>query len=143
MTMEERVMTNLAKPRLYAVVLVGFGVCAIAIAGVGLFGVLAYSVAQRGREIGVRTALGARPTDIVVLVVRQAGLIAVAATTIGLWFAFAAAKSLSGFLYGVGPHDPVSFVAVGVVVIAVSAVACVVPARRAARVDPLSALRSG
>jgi ABC-type antimicrobial peptide transport system permease subunit len=142
MTMEDRVITNLAKPRLYAVVLVGFGFFAIVIAGVGLFGVLAYSVAQRGREIGVRTALGARPGDIVLMVVRQAGLIAVVATTIGLWLAFVAANGLSKFLYGVDPHDPASFAAVGAVVIAVSAVACVVPARRAARVDPLSVLRS-
>ncbi len=84
MTMEDRMLTNLAKPRLYAVVLVGFGACAIVIAGVGLFGVLAYSVAQRQREIGVRSALGARPADIVLLVVRQGGVIAAAATAIGL-----------------------------------------------------------
>lgn len=142
MTMEERVMTTLAKPRLYAVVLVGFGVFAIVIAGVGLFGVLAYSVAQRRREIGVRTALGARPADIVLMVVRQAGLIALAATTVGLWLAFAAAKSLARFLFGVSAHDPVSFAVVGVVVLAASAIACIVPARRAARVDPLTALRS-
>jgi ABC-type antimicrobial peptide transport system permease subunit len=142
MTMDDRVLTNLARPRLYAVVLVVFGACAVAIAGVGLFGVLAYSVAQREREIGVRSALGARPADIVLLVVRQAGAIAVVATTIGLWLAYGAARSLSGFLFGVGPHDPVSFALVGAVVIAVSAVACVVPARRAARVDPLRVLRS-
>ncbi len=142
MTMEDRVLTNLAKPRLYAVVLVAFGACAIVIAGVGLFGVLAYSVAQREREIGVRSALGARPADIVLLVVRQAGAIAAVATTLGLWLAYGAARSLSGFLFGVGPYDPVSFVVVGAVVIAVSAVACVVPARRAARVDPLRVLRS-
>jgi predicted permease len=143
MTMEDRMVTNLAKPRLYAVVLVGFGACAILIAGVGLFGVLAYSVAQRQREIGVRSALGARPADIVLLVVRQAGVIALAATAIGLWLAYASARWLSAFLFGVQPHDPVSFVLVGAVVIAVSAIACVVPARRAARVDPLSVLRSG
>ena len=143
MTMEDRMITNLAKPRLYAVVLVVFGACAIVIAGVGLFGVLAYNVAQRGREIGVRAALGARPADIVLLVVRQAGVIALAATTLGLWLAYAAARSLSTFLYGVGPYDPVSFAVVGAVVLIVSAVACVVPARRAAGVDPLSVLRSG
>ena len=143
MTMEDRVLTNLAKPRLYAVVLVVFGACAIVIAGVGLFGVLAYNVAQRGREIGVRSALGARPADIVLLVVRQAGVIALAATTIGLWLAYASARWLSAFLFGVQPHDPVSFVLVGAVVIAVSAIACIVPARRAASVDPLSVLRSG
>jgi ABC-type antimicrobial peptide transport system permease subunit len=143
MTMEDRMLTNLAKPRLYAVVLVVFGACAIVIAGVGLFGVLAYNVAQRGREIGVRSALGARPADIVLLVVRQAGVIALAATTLGLWLSYAAARSLSTFLYGVRPSDPVSFAVVGAVVLIVSAVACVVPARRAARVDPLTVLRAG
>jgi predicted permease len=142
LTLEDRMLTNLAKPRLYAVVLVVFAACAIVIAGVGLFGVLAYNVAQRGREIGVRSALGARPADIVLLVVRQAGVIALAATTIGLWLAYASARWLSAFLFGVQPHDPVSFVLVGAVVIAVSAIACIVPARRAARVDPLSVLRS-
>jgi len=136
-------ITNLAKPRLYAVVLVVFGACAIVIAGVGLFGVLAYNVAQRGREIGVRSALGARPADIVLLVVRQASVIALVATTIGLWLAYGSTRWLSGFLFGVQPHDPVSFVLVGAVVIGVSAAACVVPARRAARVDPLSVLKAG
>lgn len=142
MTMEDRVMTTLAKPRLYAVVLAGFGIFAVVIAGVGLFGVLSYSVAQRAREIGVRTALGATSSDIVRMVLRQVALIAVAGTAIGLWLASAAAKSLSAFLYGVGAHDLTSFVAVAVLLAIVSAAASIVPARRAARVDPLSALRA-
>jgi putative ABC transport system permease protein len=140
--MEERVLTNLAMPRLYAVVLAGFGAFAIAIAGVGLFGVLSYSVAQRAREIGVRTALGARTRDIVALVVREAALMAAAGAVIGLWFASAASRSLSRFLYGVGPHDPLTFASVAAVLVVVAAIACVVPAQRAARVDPLAALRS-
>jgi hypothetical protein len=143
MTMEERVMTNLAKPWFYAVVLAGFSLFALAIAGVGLFGVLSYSVAQRAREIGVRTALGAQPADIVRLVLKQVALIAAAGTTVGLWLAFAATKSLSTFLYGVGPHDALTFASVALMLAIVSAIACVVPARRAARVDPLIALRSG
>jgi putative ABC transport system permease protein len=142
MTMEDRVMITLAKPRLYAVVLAGFGIFAVAIAGVGLFGVLSYSVAQRAREIGVRTALGAKPSDIVRMVLRQVALIAVAGTAIGLWLAFAAAKSLSAFLYAVDPHDVLSFVSVAFLLALVSAVASIVPARRAARVDPMSALRA-
>jgi hypothetical protein len=141
MTMDERVMTTLAKPRLYAVVLVGFGAFALAIAGVGLFGVLSYSVAQRAREIGVRTALGARPADIVALVLRQVALIAVAGIGAGVWLAFAASRYLTTVLYGVNPHDRASFIAVPVLLGVVAAVACVVPARRAARVDPLHALR--
>jgi predicted permease len=141
MTMEDRVLTSLAKPRLYAVVLVGFAAFALLIAGVGLFGVLSYSVAQRTREIGVRTALGARARDIIWLVLRQAAIIAVLGIVVGLWTSFAASRYLSTFLYGVDPHDAVSFGAVSVLVMVVTVAACIVPARRAARVDPLQALR--
>jgi putative ABC transport system permease protein len=141
MTMEDRLMTNLAKPRLYAVVLAGFSGFALVIAGVGLFGVLSYSVAQRTREIGVRTALGAQPADVIRLVLRQVAAILVGGVAVGVWVAFAASRSLTTVLYGVGPHDIASFVAVPVVLGIVTAVACVVPARRAAKVDPLTALR--
>jgi len=141
MTMEDRVTTSLAKPRLYAVVLAGFSVFALTIAGVGLFGVLSYSVAQRVREIGVRTALGARTADIVGLVLRQVAAIAAAGITIGLVASYAASRSLGTVLYGVGPHDVLTFVAVPLVLFVVAAVACLVPARRAAQVDPIRALR--
>jgi putative ABC transport system permease protein len=143
MTMEDRVMESLAKPRLYAVVLAWFGVFAVLIAGVGLFGVMSFSVAQRTREIGVRSALGAQARDIVALVLRQAMWIAGAGVAIGLASALAGARLLSSLLHGVSPYDPLTFVAVPVVVALVAAVACVVPARRAARVDPLTALRKG
>jgi hypothetical protein len=142
MTMEDRVMTTLAKPRLYAVVLVGFGAFALLIAGVGMFGVLSYSVAQRSREIGVRTALGATPRSIVALVVRQVAAIWASGMAVGLWLAFAASQSLTKVLYGVNPHDRVSFLVVPALLALVTAVACIVPARRAARMDPLKALRT-
>jgi hypothetical protein len=141
MTMEDRVMTSLARPRTYALLLGTFATFSVLIAGVGLFGVLSYSVAQRSREIGVRTALGARPRDIVGLVVRQALVIAGAGLVVGLAVAGAAVKSLSTFLYGVSTFDAVTFIAVPVALIVVTVVACIVPARRAARVDPLVALR--
>ena len=143
MTMEDRVMTSLAKQRLYAVVLVWFGVFALLIAGVGLFGVLSFSVAQRTREIGVRSALGAQARDIVALVLRQALWIVGSGVVIGLAAALAGVRLLSAFLYGISPHDALTFVAVPIVIVAVAAVACLVPARRAAAVDPLTALRSG
>jgi putative ABC transport system permease protein len=141
MPMEDRVMTSLAKPRLYAVVLVGFAAFALLIAGVGLFGVLSYTVAHRTHEIGVRTALGAQARNIIWLVLRQAAVIAVIGIAVGLWTSFAASRYLSAFLYGVDPHDAVSFGTVSVLVVVVTVAACVVPARRAARVDPLQALR--
>lgn len=143
MTMDDRVMTSLARPRLYAVVLAGFGAFAVLIAGVGLFGVLSFSVAQRTREIGVRSALGAPARHIVALVLRQAFWIVAVGVAIGLAAALAGVRLLSVFLYGISPHDALTFVAVPLVVVAVAAIACVVPARRAAKVDPLTALRTG
>ena len=141
MTMEDRVMTSLARPRLYAVVLVGFAVFALLISGVGVFGVLSYTVALRTREIGVRTALGAQARDIVWLVLRQAAFVAVVGIAVGFWTSFAASRYVSAFLYGVDPHDAVSFGAVPVLLVVVTVAACIVPARRAARVNPLQALR--
>jgi len=140
-TMEQRLLGNLARPRLYAIMLGGFAVFALAIAAVGLFGVLSYTVAQRSREIAVRSALGARPLDIVLLVVGQ-GL---AITGIGLVAGVAAAmiltRSISTFLYGVTVHDRVTFAAVPLLLLVVAAVACLVPARRAAKLDPLRVLK--
>jgi predicted permease len=142
MTMDERVMSSVARPRFYAVLLAAFAIFAVLIAGVGLFGVLSYSVAQRSREIGVRTALGAQPADIVRLVLRQAAAITIGGAAAGMWAAFALVRYLSTFLYGVTTHDVLSFAVVPLVLTVVAAIACVVPARRAARVDPLTALRA-
>jgi predicted permease len=142
MTMEDRVMTSLEKPRLYAVVLAWFGTFALLIAGVGLFGGLSTSVAQRTREIGVRSALGAQPRDIVGLVLGQTLRIVGVGVAIGLAVAFFGVRMLSTFLYGIRPHDGLTFVAVPIVILGVAAVACLLPARRAARVDPLAALRT-
>jgi predicted permease len=142
MSMDDRVMTSLARPRSYALLLGGFALFALAIAGVGLFGVLSYSVAQRTREIGVRTALGAQTYDIVRMVFGQGLAIAGAGVALGLLMSAAAVRALSAFLYGVGAYDAASFVVVPVVLAAVAVVACLVPARRAARVDPLQALRT-
>lgn len=143
MTMEDRVLESLARPRLYAVVLAWFGVFAVLIAGVGLFGVLSFSVAQRTREIGVRSALGAQARDIVGLVLGQALWIVGVGVVIGLALALAGARLLSAFLYGISPYDGLTFAAVPIVIVLVAAVACLVPARRAATVDPLTALRTG
>jgi predicted permease len=143
MTLEDRVMTSLEKPRLYAVVLAWFSMFALLVAGVGLFGVLSFSVAQRTREIGVRAALGAQAHDIVALVLRQALWIVGIGLLVGLGTALAGVRLLSAFLYGIRPHDALTFVAVPIVIVAIAAVACLVPARRAARVDPLTALRAG
>jgi putative ABC transport system permease protein len=141
LTMDDRLMSSLSRPRAYAFVLAAFAAFALTIAAVGLFGVLSYSVAQRSREIGVRTALGARTVDVVRLVLRSA----IAITAVGLVAGLAAAallvETLSKILYGVGPFDAATFVAVPLVLVLVAALACVAPARRAARIDPIRALR--
>ncbi|HSC27673.1 MAG TPA: FtsX-like permease family protein, partial [Vicinamibacterales bacterium] len=139
--MEDRVLTTLAQPRLYAVVLGAFAAFSLAIAGVGLFGVLSYTVAQRSRELAVRMALGARQVDIIRLVVRQ-GL---AVTIGGLGAGIAAATWLTGLLsaelYGVTRGDPLTYGVVPLVVTLVAAAASAGPAWRAARLDPLRILR--
>jgi putative ABC transport system permease protein len=141
MTMEDRLAATLARPRLYAVLLGTFAAFALAIAGVGLFGVLSYTVAQRAREIGVRTALGAQVRDIVGLVIGQSMAIAGAGVAVGLVASFWLTSALQKFLYGVTPHDVLSFSVVAGVLFAVSVLASVVPARRAAKVNPVQVLR--
>ena len=141
LTMEARLRTGLARPRLYAVLLTSLSSLALLIAGVGVFGVLSYNVAQRRREIGVRAALGAQPRDIVMLTIRQGLWITGGGLVIGLGAAVVLVRYLDGLLWGVVPLDPVSFAVVPVVLLAVAAVACWWPARRASRIDPLTALR--
>jgi ABC-type antimicrobial peptide transport system permease subunit len=142
MTLEDRVASTLSRPRLYAVLLGTFAVFALAIAGVGLFGVLSYTVAQRAREIGIRTALGAQVRDIVGLIVGQSVAIAGAGLAVGLVASFWLTGALQSFLFGVTPHDAVSFGTVAVLLLAVSVLASIVPARRAAKVDPVKVLRA-
>jgi len=141
MTMEDKAAVTLSRPRLYAVLLTTFAAFALAIAGVGLFGVLSYTVAQRAREIGVRSALGAQVSDIVGLVLRQSMTIAAAGVGVGLLASLWLTRGLQRFLFGVTPYDLVSFAAVALLLIVVAALASVVPARRAARVDPVKVLR--
>jgi putative ABC transport system permease protein len=141
MTMEDRLMSSLSRPRAYALVLAGVAIFALAIAVVGLFGVVSYSVAQRSREIGVRTALGAQTVDVVALVLRSGMIITAAGLAAGLATAALLVESLSKILYGVGPFDPTTFTVVPLVLALAAALACVGPACRAARIDPIRALR--
>lgn len=141
-TMEDRVMTSLAKPRAYAVVLGGLAALALAIAAVGLFGVLSYTIAQRTREIGVRIALGAQRRDIARLVFRQVAITVGLGVAIGVMVTAVGAGSLSTFLYGIVPHDPMSFAGAILGIVVVTALACAVPLRRALTVDPIRALRA-
>jgi putative ABC transport system permease protein len=142
MTMEDRLLIGLARPRLYTILVGGFAVFALVVAAVGLFGVLSQTVVERSREIAVRSALGARPKDIVRLVVRQGLAITAAGLIAGLVCAGLVARSLSWFLYGITPYDRLTYLGVPLILLAVAMVACLVPARRAARLDPVQVLRS-
>ncbi len=141
MTMDARLSAAVAQPRFYAVFVGFFAALALFLAAFGIYALLSYTVSQRRREIGVRMALGARPGDVVALVVRQgAGLVA-AGAVLGLFGAAASSRLLESFLFGVGADDPLTFVAAPVALVAVALVACWLPGRRAARIHPMDALR--
>jgi predicted permease len=143
MTLEDRLLsTSLARPRLYAVLLLCFAAVAIVVTGVGLFGALSYTVAQRTRELGLRAALGASRRDLVVLVVRQGIGVALAGVAAGLMASLWLTRYIATLLYGVTAGDWLTYVAVPAILLIVAAAACLAPARRAARLDPLRALRS-
>jgi predicted permease len=141
MTMEGRLHRSLARPRLYAMLIDGFSAFALVIAVIGLFGGLSYAVTQRTREIGVRTALGATPLDILSLVMKQGTLLTVAGVVIGLGLAAATGRYFAAALFGVEPLDPATFAIVGTALILTALVACAIPARRAAKIDAIAALR--
>ena len=140
-TMEEQKRRSLYAPRMAATLLGGFGLLALALAALGLYGVLSYSVAQRTREIGVRLALGAQSIDVFRLVVRQGLALAGVGLLVGIGGALALTRLMRSALYGVSPTDPVSFVVVALLLVLVALLACWLPARRATKVDPMIALR--
>jgi len=141
-TMEAEVGATLFPVRASAWLVSGVGLIAMLLAAVGLYGVIAYSVARRTREIGIRMAMGARPWTVVRLVMRQGLTVAVAGLLAGAMLAAFAARLIAGALYGVRTSDPVSWIGAAVVLLGVSALANLVPAWRAARVDPSEALRT-
>jgi len=133
--------TSLAFQRFLMAVLGAFAALALALATVGLYGVIASLVAQRTREIGVRIALGAQARDVLQLVLRQGMLLCAIGVIIGLGAAGALTRLLVNQLYGVSPMDAVTLLGVTVLLVGVGLAACLVPARRASRVDPIVALR--
>jgi putative ABC transport system permease protein len=139
--MEQLVSNSISRPRLYATLLGIFAVVAAALAAIGMYGVMAYSVAQRTREIGIRMALGARPGAVMHLVVREGLVLTAVGLGIGLAAAMMATRYLEGLLFGLTPLDPTTFLAVSVMFAIVATVASYLPARRATCVDPLVALR--
>jgi putative ABC transport system permease protein len=140
-TMDEYVAATVAAPRFNTTLLVIFATVALVLTIVGLYGVMSYSVAQRTNEIGIRMALGAQTRDVLRLIVSQGLKLVLLGLALGLIGAFALMRLISSLLFGVTTKDPVTFAAAAIMLAVVAFLACYIPARRAARIDPLEALR--
>jgi len=125
-----------------AMLLGSLGLLAFVLASMGVYGVMAYSVSQRTRELGIRLALGAQTSQVIHLVLRQGMLLAVVGLVFGLFAAFGSTRLAGSLLYGVNPSDPVIFVGVTSLLGLAALAACYFPARRATRIDPVQALRA-
>jgi len=142
-TMNEVIDSSLALRRFSAELVGVFAVAALLLASVGIYGLLAYMVGQRAQEIGVRIALGAQRNDILKLVLSQGALLAGVGVCVGLILAAIAAPMIAALLYGIRAHDPIVFLAVPLILLGVSFAASYIPARRAAKISPIVALREG
>jgi predicted permease len=139
-TLEDSMQFGSIFERLAATLVGSFGLLAVVLAAVGIYGVVAFATRQRSHEIGIRMALGARKTDVLAMVLRQGLGLALTGVAVGIAAALALTRFLAGLLYGVEPTDPLTFITVSLLLIAVALLACFIPARRAARVDPMTAL---
>jgi putative ABC transport system permease protein len=139
--MESLIGTSVARSRFNTLLLAIFAVVALLLAGVGIYGVMSYLVAQRTREIGVRMALGARATDAIWLIVRRGMVLAIAGMAMGLAASFALTRLMKTLLFDVSATDPLTFAGIPLLLALVALLACLIPARRASKVDPMIALR--
>jgi putative ABC transport system permease protein len=140
-TMEEYLASSVAAPRFNTTLLTIFAAVALVLTIVGLYGVMSYSVAQRTGEIGIRLALGAQTKDVLGMIVKQGLFLVLLGLVIGLVGAFALMRIIAGLLFGVTTKDPFTFVSAAVLLLFVALLACIIPARRATKVDPMDALR--
>ena len=140
-TLDEGLNLQQALPGVGASILGSLGAFGLLLAAIGLYGVMAYVVRQRTHEIGIRLAIGAQIRDVIMLIVKQGMAVCVAGGAIGLVIAFVAAQFLDSVLYGISAADPITFITVPLVLIGVATLACYLPARHAASVDVLRALR--
>jgi predicted permease len=140
-TLADGLRDSIASSRMASALTILFGLIALLLAGVGLYGVISYSVNRRTREIGVRMALGAESRDALWMVIRSGMTMALIGTGIGLIASWAVTRLLRGMLFGVSATDPLTFIIVPLLLSVVTLVACYLPARRAAKMDPLMALR--
>jgi putative ABC transport system permease protein len=141
-TVEDVVAASISQPRFYMTLLAVFAAVALALAAIGIFGVMSYAVSERTREIGIRMALGAPARQVISMVVRQAMSLAGAGLVAGLVSALVLSRTMTSLLFQLSPTDPATFAMVGMVLSGVALAASYLPARRAARVDPMAALRS-
>jgi predicted permease len=141
-TMDDHVRTAYFLPRLAAELFGVFGSIGLILAAVGLYGVMSYSVSRRTREIGIRMAMGAQRSTVERFILRQGFTLAILAVAVGWPAAWALTRLAASFLYGVQPHDPLTFVLTPVFLVAIALAACWIPARRAASVNPTDALRA-
>jgi ABC-type antimicrobial peptide transport system permease subunit len=139
--MESLIGTSLARARFNTLLLTIFAVIALLLASVGIYGVMAYSVSQRTREIGVRMALGARASDVLRMVVRRGMMLSLAGVAIGVAASFALTRLMETMLFNMSVTDPLTFAGAPLLLALVALLACLIPARRAAKVDPMVALR--
>jgi putative ABC transport system permease protein len=138
--MDDVVANSLGTRRVSMQLFAVFAGAALLLAAIGIYGVMAYSVTQRTHEIGIRMALGAQRSDVLALVIRQGMTLSVIGVVVGVAGAFALTRLLANLLFGVAATDPLTFVAIPLLLLFVALVACYLPARRAARLDPTIAL---
>jgi len=140
-TLQSRIELNTTTQRIGGIFVGGFGILALILAAVGVYGVLAYTTRQRTHELGIRIALGAEPRGIFAMVLRQGAMLAFVGIAIGLAASFLLTRALTKELFGVSPTDPLTYAGVAILLLAVALLACYIPARRAMRTDPMVALR--
>jgi ABC-type antimicrobial peptide transport system permease subunit len=141
-TLEEHIGISLFLQRMAATLLSIFGVLALSLSALGLYGVMTYAVSQRTRELGIRLSIGANQWDVLKLILGQALMLSAIGMTGGLVVALAVTRFSAHLLYGISPSDPVTFAGISVLIVVITLVAGYFPARRATRIDPMIALRS-
>jgi ABC-type antimicrobial peptide transport system permease subunit len=141
-TMADVIARSTAQRRFALLLFAAFGIVALLLASAGIYGVLAGRVAERTREIGLRSALGATPSDIVRMVMREGTVLTLLGTGLGIGGALLLSRFLAALLYGVAPADPATLATVAAVLVSVALLACLIPAMRAIRIDPIAALRA-